>query len=162
MCHEVATDVVICGAGAAGLTLAVDLARRGVAFRLIDKIDRPFPGSRGKAIQPGYFIVTKGWLRASHRELDPARSTDMAPHYTHGRSSQVTPGQIYKLEIPLQPMAYRFRKGNRIRLEICNGDSPVTDSLFFHFYRPDKIGTDTIYHDAEHPSEIILPVLDVD
>ena len=46
------TDVLICGAGAAGLTLAVDLARRGVAFRLIDKAEGPFPGSRGKGIQP--------------------------------------------------------------------------------------------------------------
>ncbi len=45
-------DVLICGAGAAGLTLAIDLARRGVSARLIDKLDSPFPGSRGKGIQP--------------------------------------------------------------------------------------------------------------
>jgi 2-polyprenyl-6-methoxyphenol hydroxylase-like FAD-dependent oxidoreductase len=52
MCQTYSTDVLICGAGAAGLTLAIDLARRGVAFRLIDKIDSPFRGARGKAIQP--------------------------------------------------------------------------------------------------------------
>lgn len=46
------TDVLVCGAGAAGLTLAIDLARRGVSFRLIDRSDRPFPGSRGKGVQP--------------------------------------------------------------------------------------------------------------
>ena len=46
------TDVLICGAGAAGLTLAVDLARRGVAFRLVDAAPQPFHGSRGKGIQP--------------------------------------------------------------------------------------------------------------
>jgi 2-polyprenyl-6-methoxyphenol hydroxylase-like FAD-dependent oxidoreductase len=45
-------EVLICGAGAAGLTLAIDLARRGVSFRLIEKMERPFPGSRGKGIQP--------------------------------------------------------------------------------------------------------------
>jgi 2-polyprenyl-6-methoxyphenol hydroxylase-like FAD-dependent oxidoreductase len=44
--------VLICGAGAAGLTLAIDLARRGVSFRLIDKLAAPFAGSRGKGIQP--------------------------------------------------------------------------------------------------------------
>jgi 2-polyprenyl-6-methoxyphenol hydroxylase-like FAD-dependent oxidoreductase len=49
---EFAAHVLICGAGAAGLTLAVDLARRGVSFRLIDKMDGPFGGSRGKGIQP--------------------------------------------------------------------------------------------------------------
>ena len=52
MSHTYLTDVLICGAGAAGLTLAIDLARRGVAFRLIDRIDAPFQGARGKAIQP--------------------------------------------------------------------------------------------------------------
>ena len=52
MTEDFAADVLICGAGAAGLTLAVDLARRGVSFRLIDKLGGPFSGSRGKGIQP--------------------------------------------------------------------------------------------------------------
>ncbi|MEI9886882.1 MAG: FAD-dependent oxidoreductase [Rhizomicrobium sp.] len=46
------TDVLISGAGAAGLTLAVELARRGVAFVLVDKTPAPFAGSRGKGVQP--------------------------------------------------------------------------------------------------------------
>jgi predicted acyl esterase len=95
-------------------------------------------------------------------ERDLKYSTEEIPFYTHKRATPLNPGSIYKFEIPLQPIAYRFRKGNRIRVEVCNGDSPVTDSLFFHFYRPDKIGSDTIYHSAEHPSELILPVLHVD
>jgi 2-polyprenyl-6-methoxyphenol hydroxylase-like FAD-dependent oxidoreductase len=45
-------DVIICGAGPAGLTLAIDLARRGIEFLLIDKAPQPFIGSRGKGIQP--------------------------------------------------------------------------------------------------------------
>jgi 2-polyprenyl-6-methoxyphenol hydroxylase-like FAD-dependent oxidoreductase len=45
-------DVLICGAGAAGLTLAIDLARRDVDALLIDKAPAPFAGSRGKGIQP--------------------------------------------------------------------------------------------------------------
>jgi 2-polyprenyl-6-methoxyphenol hydroxylase-like FAD-dependent oxidoreductase len=45
-------DILICGSGAAGLTLAIDLARRGVSFCLIEKMDGPFHGSRGKGIQP--------------------------------------------------------------------------------------------------------------
>ncbi len=46
------SEVLICGAGAAGLTLAIELARRGVSFQLIEKMETPFPGSRGKGIQP--------------------------------------------------------------------------------------------------------------
>jgi 2-polyprenyl-6-methoxyphenol hydroxylase-like FAD-dependent oxidoreductase len=45
-------DVLICGAGATGLTLAIELARRGINFRLIEKMQGPFQGSRGKGIQP--------------------------------------------------------------------------------------------------------------
>jgi 2-polyprenyl-6-methoxyphenol hydroxylase-like FAD-dependent oxidoreductase len=52
MTKETAVEVLICGAGAAGLTLAIELARRGISFRLIDKLDGPFRGSRGKGIQP--------------------------------------------------------------------------------------------------------------
>ena len=36
MTQGASIDVLICGAGAAGLTLAVELARRGVSFRLIE------------------------------------------------------------------------------------------------------------------------------
>ncbi|SON53663.1 Pentachlorophenol 4-monooxygenase [Hartmannibacter diazotrophicus] len=52
MTDKFAADVLICGAGAAGLTLAIDLARRGISFRLIEKMEDPFRGSRGKGIQP--------------------------------------------------------------------------------------------------------------
>ncbi|MFZ0657497.1 MAG: FAD-dependent oxidoreductase [Candidatus Binataceae bacterium] len=52
MKQQFTTEVLIAGAGAAGLTLAIDLARRNVAFRLIDKLPSPFAGSRGKGIQP--------------------------------------------------------------------------------------------------------------
>lgn len=52
MANHFAADVLICGAGAAGLTLAIDLARRGISFRLIEKMEGPFPGSRGKGVQP--------------------------------------------------------------------------------------------------------------
>lgn len=52
MTRDFSVDVLICGAGAAGLTLAIDLARRGVSFRLIEKMDSAFRGSRGKGLQP--------------------------------------------------------------------------------------------------------------
>ena len=45
-------DVLIVGAGPTGLTLACELARRGVTFRLIDKAPAYFAGSRGKGLQP--------------------------------------------------------------------------------------------------------------
>lgn len=46
------SQVLIVGAGATGLTLAVELLRRGVAVRIVDIADAYFGGSRGKGIQP--------------------------------------------------------------------------------------------------------------
>ncbi|MHB9759239.1 FAD-dependent monooxygenase [Streptomyces sp. BYX5S] len=46
------TDVLIVGAGPTGLALAVDLARRGTRSLLVERADGPFPGSRGKGLQP--------------------------------------------------------------------------------------------------------------
>ena len=46
------TQVLIVGAGPAGLTLACELARRGVDCVLAEKSAGPFTGSRGKGLQP--------------------------------------------------------------------------------------------------------------
>jgi 2-polyprenyl-6-methoxyphenol hydroxylase-like FAD-dependent oxidoreductase len=52
MKEQFKTEVLICGAGATGLTRAIELARGNVAFQLIEKLGQPFRGSRGKGIQP--------------------------------------------------------------------------------------------------------------
>ncbi|WP_329459965.1 FAD-dependent oxidoreductase [Streptomyces sp. NBC_01497] len=46
------TDVLIIGAGPTGLTLACDLARRGVSFLLLERSTTPSTASRAKTIQP--------------------------------------------------------------------------------------------------------------
>jgi 2-polyprenyl-6-methoxyphenol hydroxylase-like FAD-dependent oxidoreductase len=46
------TQVVIAGAGPTGLTLAIELARRGIDVRIVDKAERFAGGSRGDGLQP--------------------------------------------------------------------------------------------------------------
>ncbi|MEV4393822.1 FAD-dependent monooxygenase [Nonomuraea sp. NPDC049607] len=46
------TDVLIVGAGPTGLTLAVELARRGIAHRVVERAAAPSAGSKGKGLQP--------------------------------------------------------------------------------------------------------------
>ena len=45
-------DVLIAGAGPTGLTVAIELQRRGVPYRIVEASPRPFEGSRGKGLQP--------------------------------------------------------------------------------------------------------------
>jgi hypothetical protein len=137
-------------AGDARLVLYASSTRPELDFCI--KLSEQFaqdPKARAQGLQPNSFIVTKGWLRASHNA-------------EHTAATPLSPGKVYKVEIALQPIAYCFRQGNRIRIEVVNGDSPVTDALFSHIYRPDKLGTDTIYHDAQHPSHLVLPVMPKD
>jgi 2-polyprenyl-6-methoxyphenol hydroxylase-like FAD-dependent oxidoreductase len=46
------TQVLIAGAGPTGLTLAIELARRGIGVRIVDKATRFAVGSRGDGLQP--------------------------------------------------------------------------------------------------------------
>ena len=99
------TDVIICGAGPTGLTLAIELARRNVAFRLLDRSPQPFPGSRGKGIQPRTqeLLEDLGILDrvvASGGEYPTARSyTDAGPIDRAATPPPPTPAEPYHLAL---------------------------------------------------------------
>jgi uncharacterized protein len=115
--------------------------------------------AREKDVQPAFTNVSKGWLLASHREKDTSRSTELRPFYTHANPQPLTPGEVYRFDIEVLPIAYVFKRGHRIRLEIVNGDSAVTDAVFTHPYPPTAIGSDTIHHGGVHASRLNLPVI---
>jgi 2-polyprenyl-6-methoxyphenol hydroxylase-like FAD-dependent oxidoreductase len=84
-----AATVLIAGAGPTGLTLACELARSGVSFRLIEAAPGPQPGSRGKGIQPRTLevfgdlgIVDR--VIANGRMAMPIRSTGLDGEVTLG------------------------------------------------------------------------------
>ena len=52
MKNDTPIDVLIIGAGPAGTALAIDLARRGIGIRIVDKAPHAFDGSRAKGLQP--------------------------------------------------------------------------------------------------------------
>jgi len=99
--------------------------------------------------------VTQGWLRASHRAEDPELTSDMRPFHQHSKIEPLEPGEVYELRVELLPMSFLARRGDRIRLEITNQDSLITDAPMTHFYGT-KVGTDTYHHDGRHPSTLRL------
>ncbi len=115
--------------------------------------------ARKKGDQPSFTPVSKGWLKASHREKDEKRSKPERPFYTHTNPQPLKPGEIYEFDIEVLPIAYVFKKGHRLRLELANSNSPATDGVFSHPYHPTQMGTDTIHHDALLASCIMLPVI---
>jgi len=144
------------------IVLKLYAASSAVDTQFIVKLSDQHPqdaASRGAGEQPGYTVVSKGWLKASHREKDPLRSTPERPFYTHTNPQPLTPGEIYEFDIEVLPACYVFKKGHRIRLELANGDSPATDGVFSHPYHPSLMGADTFHHDTAHASRLILPVV---
>ncbi|MBO32398.1 MAG: hypothetical protein CMM74_05400 [Rhodospirillaceae bacterium] len=117
------------------------------------------PEDREKGLQPRSIPVAKGWLKASHREVDDSLSTDTQPFYAHTTPQPLVPGEVYKFQIEIWPISHFFAPGHRLRLEIANGDSPLTDQQFAHQYLPHKKGSDTFYFSDEHPSHLKLPVI---
>jgi predicted acyl esterase len=63
-------------------------------------------------------MVSKGWQRAAHRELNADLSTPEQPVHRHDRAEPLMPGEIVPVHIAMRPHATRFRKGDELRLEI--------------------------------------------
>ncbi|MEW6142205.1 MAG: CocE/NonD family hydrolase [Chloroflexota bacterium] len=103
-------------------------------------------------------VVTKGWLKASHREIDPAKSKPGQPFHTHSNPTRIEPNKTYKYEIELWPIFHTFRAGHRLRLRIASGDSFIWDVMNAHnaLFQP---GRNTIFHNMACPSHLILPII---
>jgi predicted acyl esterase len=73
------------------------------------------------AIDP-HTPIAQGWLRASHRKLDPARSLPYRPYHTHDQQQALTPGVPVELDIEIWPTSIVVPAGHRIGLSIRGRD----------------------------------------
>lgn len=95
--------------------------------------------------------LTEGIVRARYR--DSQETPEM-----------MNPGQVYKFGIDLWSTSNVFRQGHRLRLEISSSNFPRFDRNLNSGDDPESSSryvpaTNTIYHDAEHPSVLQLPVV---
>ena len=64
----------------------------------------------------------QGWLRASHRKLDPERSKPWRPYHPHDGIQPLEPGEIVALDIEIIPSGLVIPPGYRIGLQIQGKD----------------------------------------
>jgi predicted acyl esterase len=104
-----------------------------------------------------------GWLRASHREVDDARSKPYQPFHPHTRAVPVEPGKVELYAIDFREMCYVFKAGSRIQLLVKAQDAPWEGSSYIYrislHLPPNKAMQHTVHHTPEHPSILVVPVI---
>ncbi len=106
-------------------------------------------------------FVQQGWLRAKQRAIDPHGSTALLPLQTHTIEDvqPLSPTEPSLARVEIFPFGHVFRSGSRLRLWI---EAPTTLPQLWAFAldpTPARVG---LYHDAAHPSRLVLPVADIE
>ncbi|WP_448809747.1 CocE/NonD family hydrolase [Agromyces bauzanensis] len=138
------------GTGAAHLFVEIDQPDTNLIMRIWDAA----PNGKRQ-------LITTGYLKASHRELDE-RTTEGNPYHPHTRAVPVEPGKVEEYVLRLYPFAASIQPGHRLVVELSN-DEPLADehnallppdSFHLPVGRP---VTHKIYRDAAHLSRLVLP-----
>jgi uncharacterized protein len=102
--------------------------------------------------------VAKGWLRVSHREVDPELTLPYRPYHAHRRRLYLQPGEIVEVQVEIWPTSMVFKRGHRIRLDVQPRDG-VGSQSYMHYHADYNTGTNTVYAGGDKPSYLLLPVI---
>jgi len=124
--------------------------------------------------------IANGWLRASHRALDPDRTRPWQPFHPHDRTEPLEPGIVYELDVEIVPTCIVVPAGYRLDLWVRGKDyeyrGPLDEYGQTFYYatkgtggmthadpddRPEDVfgGTVTIHVGPEHESHLLIPVI---
>ncbi|MGE0255418.1 MAG: CocE/NonD family hydrolase [Alphaproteobacteria bacterium] len=122
--------------------------------------------------------VAQGWLRVSHRKLDPERTRPYRPYHTHAEPQPMVPGKVYEVDVEIWPTCIAVPAGYRLALTIRGKDyeyqgDPISTGIFKPYAgnaifthddpknRPPAIfgGNVTIHSGPSTPSHVLLPVI---
>ena len=175
---QVKAPMEITGPGAARLFLSSDTADADVFLVLRvfapDGSEVTFQGAQDPRMPIGF-----GWLRASQRKLDPARSLPYRPFHAHDEIEPLEPGMPVELQIEMWPTSIVVPAGYRLALAVRGKDyqhpgpplvipgikHPLNGvGPFVHDHpedRPMSIfgGRNTLHFEAGRMPYVILPVI---
>ncbi|MBW1802404.1 MAG: CocE/NonD family hydrolase, partial [Deltaproteobacteria bacterium] len=106
-------------------------------------------------------VFSNGHLKASFREVDESKSKPGQPFHPFQNPVRPEPGKIYEYQIEIMPIFHTFKAGHKIWVQIASDD-------FFYHYALHTIFTsemlpvpakNTVYHDKDHPSHLLLPIV---
>ena len=131
------------------------------------------------AIDP-HTPLAQGWLRLSHRKLDPVLTRPYRPYHSHDEIQPVTPGEICQADVEIWPTSVVLPAGYRLALTLRGRDyevrypgAPRLGSFknemtgcgpFLHddpVDRPPELTTSrqTLWHGPGRESYLLLPVI---
>jgi predicted acyl esterase len=109
------------------------------------------------AIDP-HTPIGQGWLRASHRKLDPERTLEYRPYHTHDELWPLTPGEVVELDIEILPTSLIIPAGYSIALTIQGRDYEYAlhTGAFLSNFKNELLGCGPFLHDdpADRPPEV--------
>jgi hypothetical protein len=100
--------------------------------------------------------LAKGWLRASHRQLDRSRSTPLRPWHSHTQIQKMDSAEIVPLKIEIWPSATLFEAGSSLQLTI-QGHDAAKYPAFGHRKLVNR-GQHTIFTGAAYDSCLAVPL----
>jgi putative CocE/NonD family hydrolase len=144
--EPLAEDLEVTGTVEVRLWIASTASDTDFTAKLIDEIPANPDYPLGFDLNIGDSII-----RARYREsLDRPRLME--------------PGTVYPVSIVLYPASNVFKKGHRIRVDLSSSNYPRFDvnpntGDPLGDYRRMVPADNTVYHDADHPSQVVLPVV---
>ena len=117
--------------------------------------DVPELGQRGEPTE----CITKGWLRASHRKLDTAKSLPYRPYHAHNERWLLKKGDIVECQVEIISTSIVIKKGHKLRLDISTRDGHA--SAHFTHYHADYNAEafNTIHSSKAKPAYLLLPII---
>jgi uncharacterized protein len=157
--HTFTSDTEVVGSMALTVWLSTDNTDDADVFVVIRKRDATgsevgfygYNGYRNDA-------AAKGWLRASHRELDPARSLPERPFQAHAKATPLMPGLGTRLDIEIWPSATLFEAASELVIEVVGHDADRYPAL--RHGNTVNSGTHTIHTGPRTPSALVFSVLE--
>ncbi len=93
-------------------------------------------------------VIARGWLKASHRRVDPRRPYLWHPH---DRPESLVPGEPYRLDVEIWPSSYRLAAGHRLGLLVQSADTRKVVSQDGAFPSELLVG-------PSYPSTVFVPI----